>query len=45
MIKLFDKLKKKFSNMKESYNGVSIEEIIKYGLLGEEVNFDLIYDN
>ncbi len=45
MIKLFDKLKKKFSNMKESYNGVSIEEIIKYGLLDEEVNFDLIYDN
>lgn len=31
--------------MKESYNGVSIEEIVKYGLLGEEVNFNLIYDN
>jgi hypothetical protein len=45
MIRLFDKLKKKFSNMKESYNGVSTEDIIKYGLLGEEVNFDLIYNN
>ena len=34
MISLFDKLKKKFSNMEESYNGVNIEDIIKYGLMG-----------
>ncbi|GAA0122972.1 MAG: hypothetical protein KID00_01230 [Clostridium argentinense] len=45
MISLFDKLKKKFSNMEESYNGVNIEDIIKYGLWGEDVKFDLICNN
>lgn len=45
MIKFFDKLKKKFSNIKEGYNEINIGDIIKYGLWGEEAKAKLIYND